>query len=274
MQVNPIANRYYLAESKASELSQNILFPYAWDEWMCRQLTIESPNYIHIWQHPRAFVLGLRDRQLPNVKQAIQWLENQGYSVAVRNSGGAAVPLDAGVVNLSLVLPKLYGSLNFRDDFETMILLLRESLLPWTSLIEQGEIAGGYCPGDYDLSIKGQKFCGIAQRRQANGFVVSAFVNVSGDSIERAKMVRSFYDIASGEAEGSRHPIVEAESMSSLQALAGVPSVDAFIGSLKGSTSIIAAESQSEQFRSNKKLFPEDLLAQVMHQLKERYSST
>ena len=32
-------------------------------------------------------------------------LRSLGYDTAVRHSGGAAVPLDAGVVNLSLILP-------------------------------------------------------------------------------------------------------------------------------------------------------------------------
>jgi octanoyl-[GcvH]:protein N-octanoyltransferase len=272
MQSDHNAMKYYLADSSGIALSNDILFPYAWDEWMCRQLTSESPSYIHFWQHPRAFVLGLRDRQLPRIEQAVTWLQDQGYIVAVRNSGGAAVPLDAGVVNISLVIPKPYNSLNFRDDFETMIQLLREILSPWTSAIEKGEIVGGYCPGDYDLSIKGQKFCGIAQRRQANGFVVSAFVNVEGDSSERTSLVRTFYDIASNGETGVPHPLVETERMSSLQGLVGVPSVRAFIDSLKNHKSVILPDAQDANDRMNKTLFPEDQINEVIWQLKKRYA--
>jgi octanoyl-[GcvH]:protein N-octanoyltransferase len=265
------ANKYRFVDSNGLVLSKDILFPYAWDEWMCRQLTNDSPSYIHIWQHPKAFVLGLRDRQLPRIEQAISWLEDQGYVVAVRNSGGAAVPLDAGVVNISLVIPKPNSSLNFRDDFETMIQLLREILAPWTSAIQTGEILGGYCPGDYDLSINGRKFCGIAQRRQAHGFVVSAFINVEGGNLARANKVRAFYDIASNGEKGGAFPVVEAEQMSSLKELVGLPSVHAFIESLKNHPSVIVSETQAAKDTMNKVIFPEDQIREVINQLKKRY---
>jgi octanoyl-[GcvH]:protein N-octanoyltransferase len=266
------ANKYCFADSNEVELASDILFPYAWDEWMCRQMTSDSPSYIHIWQHPKAFVLGLRDRQLPGIDQAISWLEDQGYVVAVRNSGGAAVPLDAGVVNISLVIPKSTSSINFRDDFETMIQLLREILAPWTSAIQEGEIKGGYCPGDYDLSINGRKFCGIAQRRQAHGFVVSAFVNVEGTDSARASRVRAFYDIASNRKTDIPYPIVEVERMSSLEELAGVPSVQAFIENLKNHKSVIVPDSQAAKEALNNVIFPVNQIFEVIKQLKKRYA--
>jgi octanoyl-[GcvH]:protein N-octanoyltransferase len=266
------AKTYILAESDGLALSKEILFPYAWDEWMCRQLTKDSPNYIHIWQHPKAFVLGLRERQLPHVELAIDWLEDQGYAAAVRNSGGAAVPLDSGVVNISLVLPKPYRSLNFRDDFETMIQLLREGLAPWTTAIQVGEIAGGYCPGDYDLSIKGLKFCGISQRRQANGFAVQAFVNVEDRGTERASLVRNFYEIASNGETAVQFPLVDEARMSSLQGLVGVPSASAFIESIKNLHSVIIPKTRTDLEYRNKALFPEDSILDVINLLKKRYA--
>lgn len=272
MQSDYSANKYCLVDSSGLDLANNILFPYAWDEWMCRQLTNDSPSYIHIWQHPNAFVLGLRDRQLPCIQQAITWLEDQGYAVAVRNSGGSAVPLDAGVVNISLVIPKAYCSLNLRDDFKIMIQLLRDNLSPWTSAIQEGEIIGGYCPGDYDLSINGQKFCGIAQRRQANGSVVSAFVNVAGNSSERARTVRTFYDIASNGEAGVPHPLVDEERMCSLEELVEVISVSGFINSLKNHKSVRVPKSHAEKKLTNKVLFPEDQIIKVIRQLKKRYT--
>ncbi|MEX2462102.1 MAG: hypothetical protein WD469_12555 [Paenibacillaceae bacterium] len=264
--------QYNLAESAGLELAKDILFPYAWDEWMCRQLTNNSKNFIHIWQHPKAFVLGLRDRQLPRIEQAIDWLEAQGYIVAVRNSGGAAVPLDSGVVNISLVMPMPYRSLNFRDDFEMMIRLLRQSLVSWTSAIRVGEIAGGYCPGEYDLSINDIKFCGISQRRQAHGFVVQAFVNVENTGIKRAELVRSFYEMASNGETAIQFPIVDTQRMGSLQSLSGVPSSQAFINCMKKLDSVIVPETKAEIEHMKMTLFPEDQIRAVMYQLKKRYA--
>jgi octanoyl-[GcvH]:protein N-octanoyltransferase len=266
------SKEYNLADSSDQSLSREILFPYAWDEWICRQMTIHSPSYIHIWQHPKAFVLGLRDRQLPYIKQAISWLESNGNIVAVRNSGGAAVPLDAGVVNISLVMPKPNHTINFRDDFETMIELLRESLLPWTSAIQVGEIKGGYCPGDYDLSIKGLKFCGIAQRRQTNAFVVQAFVNVEGLGSNRASLVRTFYEIAANGETTVPYPLVEPNRTSSLQELVNMPSAHAFIESLRNLKSVLVPETLETREIMNKTVFPEGQIHEVMNKLKKRYS--
>ncbi|GIP32316.1 lipoate--protein ligase family protein [Paenibacillus sp. J2TS4] len=205
-----------------------ILLPFAWDEVMCRQVEELQGPLLHIWRHPRAFVVGLRDRKLPHAEQAMEWLRKQGYDTAVRNSGGAAVPLDAGVVNLSLVLPNPRGKMDFHSDFRFMVSLLRKVLSTWTDSIQDGEVAGSYCPGDYDLAIEGRKFCGIAQRRQTRGFVVQAFVVVEGKGEDRAAIARQFYQIASGGEERLAYPRVSEASMASLAELAGVPSAESF----------------------------------------------
>jgi octanoyl-[GcvH]:protein N-octanoyltransferase len=243
--------------------SNDIIYPYAWDEWVCRHIPQDSPALLHIWQHPKAFVLGLRDRQLPRIHTAIEWLQSQGFDVAVRNTGGAAVPLDAGVVNLSLVMPKPHRTLNFRDDFQYMITLIQESLDAYRSTIQVGEIKGGYCPGDYDLSVAGLKFCGIAQRRQATGFVLQAFVNVENTDINRARLVRSFYDIAAEGISSEEFPEVDVRCTASLQELAGVPSARAFI------EAVINTISQSALDRD---MFPALQVSETMTHLKQRYA--
>ena len=46
--------------------------------------------------------------------------------------------------------------------------------------IEAREIVGSYCPGSYDLSIKGKKFAGISQRRIRKGVAVQIYLCVNG----------------------------------------------------------------------------------------------
>lgn len=215
-------------QAKEAGGSFPILLPFAWDEVMCRQIEKKSGPLLHIWRHPRAFVVGLRDRKLPYAEQAMDWLRGEGYDTAVRNSGGAAVPLDAGVVNLSLVLPNPEGKMDFHQDFRFMVSLLRQVISPWTDSVQDGEIRGSYCPGDYDLAIGGRKFCGIAQRRQARGFVIQAFVVVEGRGTDRASVARRFYEIASGGDSALAYPRVSDTSMGSLAELANVPSAEAF----------------------------------------------
>lgn len=202
---------------------QDALYPFALDELLCKETGRGGPPLLHIWRQPRSFIIGLRDSRLPGAAKACAWLEALGYKTAIRNSGGAAVPLDAGVVNLSLILPKQgKGDERFRGDFERMYALIREALAHTGVTVDKGEIAGAYCPGDFDLSIGGRKFCGIAQRRQAHAFVVQAFVIADGSGQERAQLVREFYDRAGKGADPGDFPQVDSGSTASLAELAGL----------------------------------------------------
>jgi len=232
-----IPSSFHIINASQDLYQGDILYPFAVDEVLCRKVGEGSvPPLLHIWRHQKAFVLGLRDRKLPYAEKAMAWLEEQGYQVSVRNSGGAAVPLDPGVLNLSLILPNPQGVMEFHQDFETMYQLIRSTLSEITS-ISKGEIKGSYCPGDFDLSIDGRKFCGIAQRRQTKAFVVQAFIVVMGDGKQMADLVRSFYQVAVEDHEGASFPVVEPEQMASLEQLVRLESLDRFMQPLMGSLS-------------------------------------
>jgi octanoyl-[GcvH]:protein N-octanoyltransferase len=174
---------------------QDVAYSFAIDELLGREVGGGGAPICHLWRHPRAFAIGARDGRLPGASDAARRLRSAGYSVLVRHSGGAAVPLDAGVTNVSLVLP-IDGSRtqNYLADFEKMFLTIGRALSFYGIRIAKGEIAGSYCPGDYDLSVDGLKFCGIAQRRQLKAMIIQAFVLVEGSGSERAELVKSFYD--------------------------------------------------------------------------------
>lgn len=215
------------------------LYAFAMDELLCKYTGAGGPAICHLWRHPRSFIMGLRDSRLPNAPKAKEWLESLGYAVAVRNSGGAAVPLDSGVVNISLILPKQGpGDTHFHQDFERMYQLIQQALLYTGCTVNKGEIQGAYCPGDYDLSIQGRKFCGIAQRRQAHAYVIQAFVVCEGSGSDRASLVRSFYQIAAGDSTLADYPYVVENSTASLSELtslgqAAEPPADVFTRAVK-----------------------------------------
>lgn len=48
-------------------------------------------------------MLGIQDTRLPFLEDGVKLLEDEGYRVIVRNSGGLAVVLDEGVLNISLI---------------------------------------------------------------------------------------------------------------------------------------------------------------------------
>lgn len=203
---------------------QDVLYHFALDELLCRLTGEGGPAICHLWRHPRAFVMGVRDSRLPQALQGEAHLRYLGYDTAVRHSGGAAVPLDAGVVNLSLILPfsSAGPAPDFHQDFEIMVELIREALRGTGQNVDTGEIAGAFCPGTFDLSIGGLKFCGIAQRRQRRAFIIQAFIIAEGSGSERARLVRSFYDIAAEGADPKHYPLVEADSTASLEELTNI----------------------------------------------------
>ncbi|OXM13233.1 lipoyl protein ligase domain-containing protein [Paenibacillus herberti] len=222
-----ISNRYpglLLLDRMDDWAESDVLHSFALDELLCRRTGADGIPILHIWRHPFGFVMGPRDSRLPEAALAARELERLGLSTAVRNSGGAAVPLDPGVVNLSLILP-LDGALSarFNDDFQLMYELISAALKDTGVQVDKGEIAGAYCPGDYDLSIGGRKFCGIAQRRLSRSFIIQAFVNAGGSGAERGHLVRHFYDTAAGGSpHGISYPQVQAQTMGSLEELAGL----------------------------------------------------
>lgn len=242
---------------------EDIYTPFAFEEWLCEEGgegRVELPA-VHLWRHERAVVLGLRDSRLPRAAEAMDWLEREGYQVMVRNSGGAAVPLDAGVVNVTLVLERLPGNLRMKDDFRVMAGVLEETLRPFGVVFEIGEIEGSYCPGDFDLSVGGRKFCGLAQRRKLKANAVQAFVNAEGDARERARIVREFYRRAGGDdplASGALD--VRQERMASLTELSSrFPGAQGWLESLiaafgEAKSAPPAARSAAETIARNMRL--------------------
>ncbi|WP_077329395.1 lipoate--protein ligase family protein [Virgibacillus siamensis] len=177
---------------------------------------------VRLWVHPDTVVLGIPDARLPYIDEGVQLLAARGYHVVVRNSGGLAVALDAGVLNISLVLPGV-KHVSIYDCYEAMVGFVKYLLRDLTDSIETYEIVGSYCPGDYDLSIDGRKFAGISQRRVKDGAAIQIYLDVEGKGVERAELIRDFYNIALKNDETNfEFPKVDPSKMASLSELLGM----------------------------------------------------
>lgn len=178
-----------------------------------------SPPTIRTWVHDKTVVLGIPDARLPFIEDGVTFLRNRGYEAIVRNSGGLAVALDNGVLNLSLIIPNV-KHISIHDGYEAMYDFVKQMLHDLTDRIEAYEIIGSYCPGDYDLSIDGIKFAGISQRRIKDGAAIQIYLDVEGNSLERAQMIRAFYDLSiRGENTKFSYPTVQPDKMGSLSQL-------------------------------------------------------
>ncbi len=159
----------------------------------CREL---GHPVFRVWAHERCLLLGARDASLPQAARAALEATKRGLPVAVRPFGGLAIPLDAGVANVTLMLP---GAWSLDEAFTVLCDWLLLACEPYGP-VSAGEVAGAYCPGRYDLSIAGVKFAGVAQRRIAAVTAVSAFVNVVENGLDREGVVEDFYRSAIGDS--------------------------------------------------------------------------
>jgi len=211
--------RYY--DQSISAKQRSPLESFATDDTLCQLVGhLMSPPTIRTWVHEASVVLGIQDHRLPYVQQGMELLESRGYHPIVRNSGGLAVVLDEGILNISIVLSEQKESLSINDGYDVMVDLVKGLFPEVAEKIEAYEIVGSYCPGSYDLSIDGKKFAGISQRRLRQGVAVQIYLCIEGSGSQRAALIRDFYEESLQQEETKfAYPQIVPEVMASLSEL-------------------------------------------------------
>ncbi|MEK4384688.1 biotin/lipoate A/B protein ligase family protein [Solibacillus sp. FSL W7-1464] len=212
--------KWRFIDQSISANKRSPLESFAMDDTLCHLVGQKLTNStIRTWVHHDAVVLGIQDHRLPYIEQGMETLKNSGYDPIVRNSGGLAVVLDAGVLNISIVINE-DKPLSINNAFDMMVALVRQLFPEIATKIEAYEIVGSYCPGSYDLSMDGRKFAGISQRRMKNGIAVQIYLCVEGNGSERAELIKRFYENGlQGEKTKFEYPDIKPEVMVSLQQL-------------------------------------------------------
>ncbi|WP_369901659.1 biotin/lipoate A/B protein ligase family protein [Bacillus manliponensis] len=196
---------------------------FAMDDTLCTTVgNGNSPATMRSWVHHNTIVLGIQDTRLPHLQEGMEFLKNKGFNVIVRNSGGLAVVLDEGVLNVSLLFRETEKGIDIDLGYDTMWHLVKEILNDYNVTIEAKEIVGSYCPGSYDLSIDEKKFAGISQRRIRGGVAVQIYLCADKSGSERAALIRDFYNLAiQGEETRFTYPEIVPSTMASLSELLG-----------------------------------------------------
>ncbi|MBU5211253.1 lipoate--protein ligase family protein [Heyndrickxia oleronia] len=194
---------------------------FAMDDTLCASVgSGYSTATARSWVHHQTIVLGIQDTKLPFLEDGLHYLEQQGYRYIVRNSGGLAVVLDEGVLNLSLIFPDTDKGIDINRGYDAMWSLIKLMFSDFEAVIDAREIIGSYCPGSYDLSIDGKKFAGISQRRIRKGVAVQIYLCVTGSGQERARHIQQFYEKARKGIETKwTYPDIYPEVMASLAEL-------------------------------------------------------
>jgi len=196
------------------------LTSFAIDDTLAESISdgASSPT-MRLWVHPKTVVLGIIDGRLPFLEDGVRYLKQRGYRTIIRNSGGLAVALDDGVLNMSLIIPDV-KHISIYEAYEEMVRFIQQMLSDVTQDIKAYEIVGSYCPGDYDLSIDGKKFAGISQRRIKDSAAIQIYLDVEGSSHQRASLVRDFYHHSKKDvAVKFTYPEVDPTTMASLSDL-------------------------------------------------------
>lgn len=212
----------YIDHSKVG-LTFSALQSFAYDDTFCTSVGGgESDPIFRSWVHAPTIVLGIQDGKLPFLQEGIAFLKEHNYEIIIRNSGGLAVVLDEGILNLSLILPEGKG-IDINSGYQAMWNLIQLMLARYRVPIEAKEIIGSYCPGSFDLSINNQKFAGISQRRLRNGVAVQIYICVTGSGSKRAEYIREFYNISlQNEHTKMVYPKIVPSTMASLAELLNV----------------------------------------------------
>ena len=158
----------------------------------------------------------MKDSRVIYFDEALKTVSHKNYHLVLRNSGGLGVINDPGVLNVSLILPKeTLATLSIDDGYQAIVNWLEQTSFGKLGL-EIGEVADSYCPGKFDLSIKGKKIAGIAQRRVKEGVAIMMYLSVDGDQKARGEVVRAFYQSGLKEQFGIDYPAVNPDSMTTL----------------------------------------------------------
>ncbi|MGG3999220.1 lipoate--protein ligase family protein [Anoxybacillus kestanbolensis] len=194
---------------------------FAFDDALCESVgSGQSQPVVRLWVHHHTVVLGIQDTKLPHIERGLAYLHEQGWHTIVRNSGGLAVVLDEGVLNVSLIFPDTKKGIDIDRGYEAMATLIA-CMLP-EARVQAGEVVGSYCPGSFDLSIDGKKFAGISQRRIRGGVAVQVYICANESGATRAEFIRQFYERAlAGEQTKFTYPTIVPHTMASLSELLG-----------------------------------------------------
>lgn len=197
----------------------NDFTPFALTDILTEYSKKNNTVFLHFWQYDQTVILGMKDTRTPYLKDGIKELRDLGFVPVVRNSGGLGIISDSGILNISLVFPQNEDAKISIDDAYKKMLTLTKVAFPEAD-IQAFEVNHSYCPGTYDLSIRGKKFAGIAQRRIKNGISVMMYLSVNGDQQARGSAMKKFYQASLQDDFGTNgYPAVIPESMKTLETL-------------------------------------------------------
>ena len=153
-----------------------------------------------VWESKPALIVSPSDRLLPRFENAANASAVDGWPVSVRPSGGSAVALGPGVVNLSVITSWRGTAPPLAQGFDLVCAPIIAVLARFGVAATLGPAPGSFCDGKCNVLVNGRKIAGTAQRRTRRGeggaLLAHAMVIVDADPIELTRVVARFYERA------------------------------------------------------------------------------
>ncbi|MBQ4811842.1 hypothetical protein A7985_13890 [Pseudoalteromonas luteoviolacea] len=188
-------------------IAQNTGKALALDADLLKQIAKGAlPATIRLWECPQSLIVSRKEAKLPHFEQACQTLSQLDWPVAVRDSGGTAVPHGPGILNFSLIFAQTKAhTLDVDEIYIALCEPIRSALNSLGIQSEYGETPGAYCDGRFNLNIESLKVTGTAQRITLSpsnshglhrGVLAQAMIMVEADPQHTTAIVNQFYKLS------------------------------------------------------------------------------
>jgi len=171
------------------------------------------PPILRLWRNGDCFVIGRLNHK--RFAKQVEKLGKEGFSVVERLSGGEAIYQDEGCLNFSIAVSRPYNGWEWNSIDEPFKVLC-------SGLVKGLEKLGIYCrhlqvesfcPGPYDLSIKGKKVGGVSLAFRSKFVLVHGTLIVNSDLNSYVETLEKFY----GKIEKDKITSLEKEAGRKLQ---------------------------------------------------------
>ncbi len=127
-----------------------------------------QPATMRIWRTGPCIAATAQEAARPGFARGARELAARGWPVLLRRSGGSAVPLTRGILNLSLIYAiEAFADASLATAYSILCRPLLETLRDCGIEASIGPVGGSFCDGRYNLVVNGRKIAGTAQRWSA-----------------------------------------------------------------------------------------------------------
>ncbi|HEY4646604.1 MAG TPA: hypothetical protein VIH25_10030 [Steroidobacteraceae bacterium] len=153
-----------------------------------------------IWESDPALVVSPSDLHLPRFAAAARQSEAEGWPVSTRVTGGSAVPLAPGVINLSLIASWRTIRPTLGAAFQKLCGVLIDALENLGVSAITGHASRAFCDGRCNILVGDRKIAGTAQRQSSlsthGAVLLHAAVILDADPVLLTDAVARFYAAA------------------------------------------------------------------------------